>query len=46
MTGKNGGNTTGEVQCAGLCDCCTEQAVPVRVGLEKKKLKVKQLWQQ
>ncbi len=30
MTEKNGGNTTGEVPCVGLCDCGTEQAVLVR----------------
>ena len=30
MTEKNGGNTTGEVLWAALCDCSTEQAVPVR----------------
>jgi hypothetical protein len=30
MTEKNGGNTTGEVPCGGLCDCGTEQAVLVR----------------
>ena len=30
MTEKIGGKTAGEVLCVGLCDCSTEQAVPVR----------------
>ena len=30
MTEKNGGKTAGEVLWVGLCDCSTEQAVPVR----------------
>jgi hypothetical protein len=30
MTKKIGGKTAGEVLCVGLCDCSTEQAVPVR----------------